>query len=183
MKKIILGVFLSAFLFACNNEKAESTVTTDAATTTETKTGDELLDMSTGDGVKSAMAAFSKGDIDGMTSSYDDNVRYLWSGGDSLIGKKAVHDYYTGRWKLIDSLDISNNIVIPIKVNVQQSPYQSLGKWVLHWGYVNVKYKNGKKLNFWIHNDYHYNDAGKVDIVIQYIDRHPLMEATKDLIK
>lgn len=180
MKKILLGVFLAAFLFACNNEKAE---TTDAATTTETKTGDELLDMSTGDGVKSAMAAFSKGDIDGMTSGYDDNVRYLWSGGDSLIGKKAVHDYYTGRWKLIDSLDISNNVVVPIKVNVQQSPYQALGKWVLHWGYVNVKYKNGKKLNFWIHNDYHYNDAGKVDVVIQYIDRHPLMEATKDLIK
>ncbi|HLF45517.1 MAG TPA: nuclear transport factor 2 family protein [Chitinophagaceae bacterium] len=183
MKKLLLGVFLSAFLFACNDEKAESTGTTDAATTTETKTGDELLALSDGDGVKSAMAAFSKGDVDGMTSNYDDNVRYLWSGGDSLIGKKAVQDYYNGRWKLIDSLDISDHIVLPVKVNVQQSPYHTLGKWVLHWGFVHVKYKNGKKLNFWIHNDYHYNDAGKVDIVIQYIDRHPLMEATKDLIK
>lgn len=183
MKKIILGVFLSAFLFACNNEKAETTGTTDAATTTETKTGDELLAISEGDGVKSSMLAFSKGDVDGMTANYDDNVRQLWSGGDSLIGKKAVQDYYNGRLKLIDSITYSENVLLPVKVNNQQSQYQALGKWVLHWTLAHVKYKNGKKLNFWIHTDYHYNDAGKIDIVIQYIDRNPIVEATKDLMK
>ena len=182
MKKILLGVFISAFIISCNNEKKdEQTPATPAAEAA--KTGDELLNLSEGDGIKNAMAAFSKGDIDGMTASYADNVRYLWSGGDSLIGKQAVKDYYTSRWKLIDSLNFSDHVVLPVKVNNVQTPYQAPGKWVLHWAFAHVKYKNGNKLNFWLHNDYHYNDAGKVDVAIQYIDRAPLNEATKSLMK
>jgi len=42
---------------------------------------------------------------------------------------------------------------------------------------VNVKYKNGKKLSFWIHSDFHYNAEDKVDIYIQYIDRAPINAA------
>ena len=34
---------------------------------------------------------------------------------------------------------------------------------------------------FWTHADYHYNDAGKVDVAIQYIDFHPIREATKGM--
>lgn len=185
MKKILLGMFLSAVLFACNNEKTESTESTEttapAVSETETNSGDVLLPLSEGDGVKNAMTAFSNADVAGMTSNYDDNVKYFWSGGDSLIGKKAVQDYYNGRWKLIDSLSFSDQIVLPVKVNVSQSPYHTLGKWVIHWAFVHVKYKNGKKINFWIHNDYHYNEAGKIDVAIQYIDRQPLIEATKGM--
>lgn len=186
MKKIFLALTLAAFLFACNNEKKEDKASTDATTgttTTDKKTTDELLDMSNGDGVKNAMMAFSKGDIDGMTASYDDNIKYRWSNGDSLTGKQAVKDYYNGRWKLIDSLSFSDHVVLPVRVNNVQTPYQVPGKWVLHWAFVHVKYKNGKKIDFWVHNDYHYNDADKVDLAIQYIDRHQLMEATKDLMK
>jgi SnoaL-like domain len=137
--------------------------------------------MSEADGAKASYAAFAKGDIDGMTADYDDNILYTWSGGDSLRGKKAVADYYKGRWELIKSLSFTDHIVLPIKVKVQQSPAAPLGKWVLHWAMVHVEYKNGKKLNFWVHNVNHYNDAGKVDFVGQYLDRSPLIEATKDL--
>lgn len=185
MKKIVLGVFISLFMIACNNEKKEEKAAKDASTATapasDKKAGAELLDMSEGDAVKAAMTAFSKADVDGMTAGYDDNIRYFWSGGDSLVGKQAVKDYYNGRWKLIDSLTVSDQIVLPVKVNEPQNAYQAPGKWVLHWAFIHVKYKNGKKLNFWIHNDYHYNDAGKVDIAIQYIDKHPIMEATKGM--
>lgn len=186
MKKFLLGAFISAFLFACSNEKKEDkSATTDATaatvSSTDKKNADELLSVSEGDGIKNAMDAFSKADIDGMTASYDDNIRYYWSGGDSLIGKQAVKDYYNGRWKLIDSLNISDQIVLAVKVNNPQAAAQAPGKWVLHWGMIHVKYKNGKKLNFWIHNDYHYNEAGKVDIAVQYIDKHPIMEATKGM--
>ena len=41
--------------------------------------------------------------------------------------------------------------------------------------------KNGKWLHFWMHTDYHYDDAGKVNTVVQFIDRHPIMEATKGM--
>jgi hypothetical protein len=185
MKKILLGVIGSAILFACTNEKKADTGSTASSTTATTasdkKTGDELLDMSEADGIKNAMIAFSKGDVDGMTANYDDNIMYRWSGGDSLVGKKAVQDYYKGRWKLIDSLSYSEHITLPVKINVQQSPFAPTGKWVLHWAFAHVKYKNGKKLDFWLHSVNHYNDAGKVDLIGQYLDRHPIMEATKGM--
>ena len=115
-----------------------------------------------------------------MSAAYDDNIRYYFSGGDSLIGKQAVKDYYTGRWKLIDSITYSEQIYLPIRINESQSPqYATPGKWILTWGFAHVKYKNNKRLNFWVHTDYYYNDAGKVATVVQYLDRHPIMEATK----
>ena len=183
MKKIFLGVMISAFLIACNDEKKEDkpAAADSNATAADKKAGDEILNISEGDGAKNAIMAFSKGDVDGMTAIYDDNVKFYWSGGDSLIGKQAVKDYYMGRWKLIDSLSYSEQIVLPIKVANPQSSYQAPGKWVLLWSFTHVKYKNGNKLNFWVHSDYHYNDAGKVDVAIQYIDKHPLMEATKGM--
>ena len=184
MKKVFFGVFISAFLIACN-EKADdkqATSTNETLSASEKKPATEVLDLGEADGVKAGVAAFTKGDIDGMTATYDDNIRYYFSGGDSLIGKQAVKDYYTGRWKLIDSITYSEQIYLPIRINESQSPkYATAGKWVLSWALGHVKYKNGKKLNLWIHTDYYYNDAGKVATVVQYLDRHPIMEATKGM--
>ena len=182
MKKILLGVFISVFLLACNNEKKESNASTDESTTvsdSDKKNADELLDISEGDVVKNSVIAFSKGDVEAMAANYADTILYLWSGGDSLRGKKAVQDYYRGRWKLIDSLNYSEHIVLPVKVGVQQSLYAPTGKWVLLWSFAHVKYKNGKKIDFWVHNVNHFNDAGKIDFIGQYLDRHPIMEASK----
>lgn len=184
MKKFLLGVFISAFIIACNNEKKEDKSAAETPAPTEKKAaGDELLPASDGEWVKTALAAFSKGDVDGMTANYDDNIRFVWSSGDSLIGKKAVQDYFKGRWKLIDSISYSDYIILPIKVNVQQSAAAPTGRWTLTWSFAHVKYKNGKKLNFWIHNVFHHNDAGKVDFAGQYIDRQPIMKATKGMMK
>jgi hypothetical protein len=183
MRKLFFGVICSLLIIACNDKKEEPATTeaTAASASSDKKTGDELLSLSEADGAKAAYEAFSKGDIDGMTANYDDNIRYTWSSGDSLIGKKAVADYYKGRWKMIESLNFTDHIFLPVKVNVQQSQAAPLGKWILHWAMVHVTYKNGKKLDFWVHNVNHYNDAGKVDFIGQYMDRHPLIEATKDL--
>ena len=69
MKKILLGLFLSTFLFACNNQKEEAAATPDAVTTTDApKTGDEILAMSEGDEAKNSLMAFSKGDVNGLTN-------------------------------------------------------------------------------------------------------------------
>jgi len=183
MKKILFGVLTSALMIACNNEKAEEkpAASTDATVTaaSDKKTTDELLAISEGEGVKAAMNAFANRDVDGMTANYDDKVMYRWSNGDSLVGKQAVKDYYNGRLKVIDSLSFTDHVVLPVKVNNVQTPYQLAGKWVLHWAFAHVKYKTGKKINFWVHNDYHYNDAGKVDVAIQYIDMHQIREASK----
>ena len=187
MKKFLLGVMVSAFLLSCNNEKkdevakaADSTTETSA---TDKKPASELLDLSAGESVKQSFEAFAKGDIDGMTASFDDNIRYTWSSGDSLIGKKAVADYYKDRLSLIDSVSVAEPIVLPVQVNESQSKYAPTGKWVLYWAMLNVKYKNGKKISFWMHNVNHFNDAGKVDFVGQYIDRGQIAAATAGMKK
>jgi len=46
---------------------------------------------------------------------------------------------------------------------------------------ADVTYKNGKNIKFWSHSVNHINKAGKIDFTSVYIDRHPIMEATKDL--
>ncbi|MBK5272309.1 MAG: nuclear transport factor 2 family protein [Bacteroidia bacterium] len=185
MKKIFIIAAGLMLILACNNEKKEDAKSGETTmSSTDKKQASELLDISVADPIKKAFAAFSKGDIDGMTADYDDNIRYTWSGGDSAIGKKAVQDYYKGRWKYIDSISFFGEILLPIQVNESQQPqYAPAGKWVLYWSGVNVKYKNDKKINFWMHSVNHFNDAGKIDFVGQYIDFRPIMEVTKDMMK
>ena len=181
MRKLFLIAAGSMILFACNDKKAEEPKTT-GTTTTEKKPATEILDLSAADPVTKSLAAFAKGDLDGMTADYADNVRYTWSSGDSAIGKQAVKDFYTGRWKLIKSISFSNDIKLPIQVNESQQPKVApTGKWVLYWVQTDVEYKNGKKLTFWQHSVNHFNDAGKIDFVGLYLDRHPIMEATKGM--
>jgi hypothetical protein len=180
MKKILLGLAVSSFLFACSNDKKDDEKT--STMTSEKKMPVELLwDSTLTESVKASMTAFEKADIDGFTAGYDDNAKFYWSGGDSLIGKQAIKDYYNNRWKLINTLKFSNQIFLPVMAHEAPAPDVQGGKWMLHWYQVNVEYKNGKKIMFWAHNVSHYNDAGKIDNATQYIDRAPLMEATKDL--
>jgi SnoaL-like domain len=184
MKKVFFGVFISALLIACSSETKEESkpATTESASVTDTKkTGDEILNMSEADEAKNSLQAFAKGDVAGMTAHYDDNAKFYWSSGDSLVGKKGIQDYYNGRWKVIDSVNVIDQVVLPVKVNTSQAPAHATGKWVLVWSNLQVKYKNGKTIRFWTHADYHYNDAGKVDVAIQYIDRHQILEATKGM--
>ncbi len=186
MGKILFLAASCILVIACNNKKSNDQKTDDTKNTmssgNDKKPPTELLDTSNAAPVRNLFAAFSRGDLDGMTADLSDSVKYQWSNGDSLMGKQAVKDYYTGRWKLIDSISFMNPIYLPIQVNTSQEPqYAPTGKWVLYWVATHVKYKNGKQLNFWQHSVNHFNNAGKIDYIGLYLDRHPIMEATKDL--
>jgi len=187
MKKFFLVAIAAGLLIACNSkkseEKTEGTDTTkNSMSSTEKRPATEILDLSAADAVSKYMAAFSKADMDGMAADFADNIRYTWSSGDSLVGKQAVKDYYAGRWKLIDSISFSNEIKLPLQVNESQQPQAAPpGKWVLYWVFTNAKYKNGKKLAFWQHSVNHFDSTGKIDFVGMYLDRHPIMEATKGI--
>lgn len=184
MKKIISVIFVAAFLFACNNEEKKGDGTTTDAKSETGKAPVELLnDSNLVNSIKTAFTAFESKDIEGYTANLADNVMFRWSGGDSLAGKQAVKDYYSGRFNIIDNIKFSDYIFLPVMANVSPNGVIPAGKWMLSWYKVDVKYKNGKAITFWAHNTQHYNDAGKIDFFSQYIDRHPLMEATKDLIK
>ena len=186
MKKIISVIFIAAFLFACNDEKKEGAMTTDTKTTatTEKPPVELIMDSALLATTKATMTAFENKDVDGYTANMDDNVKFRWSSGDSLIGKKAVKDFYTGRFAIIKTIKFSNPIFLPVMANVSPNGgATTAGKWMLDWYMVDVTYINGKNLKFWAHNTQHYNAAGKIDECSQFIDRHPIMEATKDLVK
>jgi hypothetical protein len=101
MKRNFIFAAGCMLLLSWNNEKKNEARMDDGIKTTmstaDKKPASELLDIGAGDAVKASYVAFSKGDVDGMTANYDDNIRYTWSGGDSLIGKQAVKDYYNGK--------------------------------------------------------------------------------------
>lgn len=186
MKKLLALMAACVILYSCggkkDDDKKKEETQASVSSGTEKKAPTELLDLSAAEPVTKALAGFAKGDVDAMTADYADNIRYTWSGGDSLIGKQAVKDYYAGRLKLIESIKFSNDIKLPLMVNESQNPQAAPpGKWVLYWVTTDVTYKNGKKLTFWQHSVNHFNDAGKIDFIGQYLDRHPIMEATKDL--
>jgi len=185
MKKIISVIFMAAFLFACNNEEKKGEAAAPDAKSDKAAAPVELInDSNLVNSVKAAFTAFENKDIDGYTANLADNVMFRWSGGDSLVGKQAVKDYYTGRFNIIDNIKYSNHIFLPLMANVSPNGgATAAGKWMLTWFQTNVKYKNGKSITFWAHNAQHYNEAGKIDQFTQYIDRHPIMEASKDLVK
>ncbi len=185
MKKIISVIFVSAFLFSCNNEeKKGETVAAEVKSDKPAAPVELIMDSNLVNSVKATFTAFENKDINGYTANLADNVKFRWSSGDSLDGKQAVKDYYAGRFNIIDNIKYSSHIFLPVMANASPNGGETpTGKWMLSWFKVNVKYKNGKSIMFWAHNVQHYNDAGKVDQFTQYIDRHPIMEATKDLVK
>jgi hypothetical protein len=183
MKKIFFLATISLVLFSCADKKAEEkTDGTSSTDTTGNKTTQqaEFADAKYTEMGKQMLANFEQGNITEWMKGYADNAVYAWSSGDSLAGKAAIEKYWMDRrGKVIDSIKFSNDIWIPIKVNTPQKGPDVPGVWLLSWYQVDVKYKTGKKLMFWVHNDHHFDANDKVDRTVQYIDMAPVKEAVK----
>ncbi|MBK6634724.1 MAG: nuclear transport factor 2 family protein [Chitinophagaceae bacterium] len=150
MKKIILVFCMAALLVACNEEKKTDTATeaTPAAAPAEKPPVEILNDSNLVASTMASFTAFENKDIEGYTTGMADNVMFRWSGGDSLAGKQAVKDYYTGRFNIIDNIKFSDHISLPLMANASPVANVPTGKWMLSWYKVSVKYKNGKSIAF-----------------------------------
>jgi len=183
MRKILLFAAGCCFLASCNNKPSEPMTTESKDTTATAKTSatppqSEFADARYADMGRKHLAQLSSGDINGWLDAFADDAIFYWSAGDSLAGKTAIAKYWTERrTKVIDSLRFSKDIWLPLKVNRPQQGPDVPGNWLLGWYMVDVKYKNGKKLTFWVHSDLHYNNNDKIDRYIQYIDREPIVKA------
>jgi hypothetical protein len=179
MRKVFLGFFLAVFLFACNNNKTEGDkpLIKDAADTKNLPQS-EFADAKYTEWGKEMLKKFEDGDVEGWASMFADNAVYSFSAGDSLAGKKAIVDYWKNRRANVDSVKFSNDIWLPIKVNVPQKGPDAPGVWLINWYQVDAKYKTGKKLTFWVHTDFHFDQNNKIDRIVQYIDRAPIQAAT-----
>ncbi|HYF32689.1 MAG TPA: hypothetical protein VD993_16300 [Chitinophagaceae bacterium] len=178
MRKFLFGLSCLVLFTACDNSAGKEGIANNADSAAATPKQAEFADAKYAEQAKVAMAKFETGDVEGWLADYADNAVFLWSNGDSLAGKTAIVDYWTNRRKnAIDSIDFSNDIWLPIKVNTPQRGPDMPGIWLLSWQQVDVKYKTGKKLTFWVHTDFHYNEADKIDRAIQYIDFAPIKAA------
>ena len=183
MRKIFILISGCMLMLACNNQQKTDSDTKAASATTDSSTAKpqqqaEFADAKYVEMGKATLGAFEKGDVDAWLKDFADNAVFLWSSGDSLAGKQAITDYWKNRRaNVIDSIKFSNDIWLPIKVNTPQRGPDIPGVWLFSWYQVNVKYKNGKKLQFWVHNAYHFDANDKVDRSAQFIDRAPINAA------
>ena len=181
MKKLFSLAAGCCILLSCNNQpapestKTETTAVTAADAQPSAPKDVEFADTKYMDIGKAGLAAIAKGDVAGWLSGYADNAVYIWSAGDSLAGLPAITKYWTERRnQVIDSITFTNDIWLAIKVNKSQRGPDLPGVWLMAWYQFNTKYKNGKRAGGWIHHDMHFNEAGKIDRSIQYIDRAPI---------
>jgi hypothetical protein len=181
MKKSLTWAAWCCLLFSCTNSTTapnskDTTSAMNAAPATPPQS--EFADARYTEMGKKVMSQLASGDIKGMMDGYADNAVYIWSAGDSLAGKAAIDKYWTDRRsKVIDSVSFANDIWLPLKVNRPQQGPDIPGIWLLSWTEVHVKYKTGPKLVFWVHTDYHFDQADKIDRQITYIDRAPINKA------
>jgi ketosteroid isomerase-like protein len=175
MKKMFLLALCIPLFIGCKKEAA----VTPAATTPDTAASAavEIADAKYTEVGKKAIAAMTKGDIDGWVADYADNANYYWNGGDSLVGKPAIDKYWRNRRaNVIDSISFKNDIWIPVKINTPQRN-EKPGVWLMGWYEVTAKYKKGKSMTQWMHILYHFDDKDKIDQVEHFVDRVPINAA------
>lgn len=181
MRKIFLSMITLALLVSCGDDKKEKEAddTLVKSTSADAKPmQSEIADAKYTDLGKAMMKNFTDGKLDAWGESLADNIVYLYSSGDSMAGKQAVLNYWKDRReKIVQSTEMTNDIWLPIKVNQSQKGPDVPGIWLLNWGQVKATYRNGKVLEFWVHQDLHYNDQDKVDRIVMYMDRAPINAA------
>ena len=164
--------FVFVFVSCKGGETTEGGTETTASADTTVMAPAEFADPKYSEMVKTGLAALSSGDVAAWLSNFSDDAVYAWNYGDSLAGKAAITEYWTKRRaETLESLTFENQIFLPVKVNTPQST-EATGVWVLAWYETTAKYKpSGKSMTQWIHTDTHFNADGKIDRVIQYVDR------------
>jgi hypothetical protein len=163
MKKII--ILLCGALMACNQVKQEPPVEI---------ANPKYIDLS-----KGVLTALCQGDLDGFIKPYSENATFRWNYGDSLVGRKAIVDYWTERRNsVIDTITFKNEVWLAFKVNAPPK-HMKPGVYVLGWADFTVTYTNGSSLNMNIHTVFGYNQDDQIISTLQYVDRSLIADALK----
>lgn len=178
MKKLLV-VLAGACLLACTSPKAEQPAELPEEAPVPVDPGPvEIADPSTADICKAGLVALASGDVDGFTNAFADQAMWRYNSGDSIVGKEAITKYWKDRRaNVIDRIAFSKEFWLAVNVNTPPNDVVLPGKWVFGWFKTDVTYKGGKTMTQWIHNDYHLNSEGKIDLVIQYLDRLSVAQA------
>lgn len=122
---------------------------------------------------------FTNGNIEGWAKMFANNVVMVYANGDSIVGKKAIIDFWTNRRNtLVESVGHQNNVFLPVRIVKSQGGFDLPGVWLLQWTEYTTKYKSGQTVRGLIHADFHFNEDDLVDRVLMYQDMAPTMEVT-----
>ncbi len=171
MEKLIVIILMAGLIGSCSKRKDDF-----SAIETKMPMPMEFSGTQFRDKAKEGLMSLSNKDFDGFIKDFSENAVYRFSYGDSIAGKEAIFNYWKERMtNVVDKLEVSNDVWLPIRVN--QSDKARKGEWVLCWFKVNATYKTGKSMTQWVHTLYHFDESGKIDQVIQFLDRAPIERA------
>lgn len=114
-------------------------------------------------------------DHEAFVAKFTDDALYIFNSGDTIAGKPAITEYWQERMEVIETIEFSNDLWLPIKVN--ESEDVALGKYLFAWFDVKASYTSGGEMSQNIHTVYHFTENNEIDLVIQYIDRLSIMQA------
>jgi len=168
MKKIIILLTCGA-LAACNQINQEPPI--------------EIADPKYIDRSKAVITALCQGNMDEFIKPYEDNARYRWNYGDSLVGRQAIIDYWRERrTTVIDTITFKNETWLAIKANDPPSHLRP-GVYVLGWADYTITYANGSSAVMNIHTVFTYDSNDKIISTLQYLDRSLIDSNVKPAVK
>ena len=126
---------------------------------------------------KEVLTSLCQGDMEKFIKRYAENATYRWNYGDSLVGRKAILDYWTERRNsVIDTITFKNEAWLAIKANVPPKHIKP-GVYVLSWADFTVTYTNGSSAVMNIHTVFGYDDYDQIISTLQYLDRSLIEDA------
>ena len=121
---------------------------------------------------------YSENKMEEMAALLSDSIHFAWNGGHEFTGKDWTVNYLRHRRnKLIDTIYYTDQFWMPVEIKLPAYQGQRTGQYVYAWTTLHVKYENGKMVNERIHLEYHFDNQKRIDDIMQYIDRVPLLEA------
>jgi hypothetical protein len=182
MKNLIFSLALGALFYACSGtgsqESTETTTETPAqAAPEEPQSVSVVSDTKYVEMAQKGLAAMTAQSIEDFTASFTDQSMYIFNAGDTLKGLETIKGYWSERMKVIDEISFSNEVWLTVEVSENNSQNVVPGVWLLAWFNVDATYTSGGSMNQNIHTLYHFTENDEIDVIIQYLDRVPIMQA------
>jgi ketosteroid isomerase-like protein len=178
MKKLLYCALALPLIWSCNSPKKEEPVKTETPTEAVAQRPIDFADERFSNICKDGLMKLGNGDVDGYLSNFAEDAIYRWNNGDSLAGKSEIAKFWNDRRKnVITKLEFSDDIWLSMMVTDANTQNVRKGNWVLSWYTVNASYKTGKSMKQSMHILYHFNNNEKIDEVIQFVDRQPIIAA------
>lgn len=175
MKYLFAMFFIASLMVSCDTATQEADdmpVEPEVQAPISLIDGTDYIEMA-----KAGLTAMTNQDLEGFIGNFTDDAVYQFNTGDSLAGIDAIREYWAGRMEVIDAITFSGEIWLPVSIMEGADTNAGPGNWLLAWYSIEASYVDAGSMTQSIHTAYHWTPDGKIDRVVQYLDRLSIMEA------